>query len=218
TVEGDPVAHEATWSEDGTTLTLTPTSILELSTEYRVEVASGLAGAAGGATRAERVLTFRTVEPPRVVSTSPSDGETGASRWGVNLEFNNPMDGETLKDAISISGVDREDWTLFFYGQSANLNVRLEPSTTYTVTIGDGVRDRSGLPLPPHSFTFTTGALEPGVFFAIPSDYGTFNAAEEQELLLWATNVDSVDLTLHRVTEEQVRRLFRTELKDDIDD
>ena len=219
TASGEAVAHATSWSADGTTLTLAPNDLLELSTEYRVTLPAGLAGAAGGATASERVILFRTVDPPRVASTSPSDGETSAGRYGIYIEFNNPMDIGTLQDAITISGIAREDWTLYSYGgQSVNINVPLEPSTDYTVSIGDGVRDRSGLPLPPYSWSFTTGALESGAYFATPSDVGVYSAAREQELLIWATNVDSVELTLHALTDDEAKQYLRGEgFKDEPD-
>ncbi len=206
-VGGPAIARSASWSAGGTTLTLTPSTPLDLSTEYQLTIPQGLPGAGGGETQRERIVTFRAVDPPRVASTSPSDGETRAGRFGIYIEFNNPMDLDTLEGAITISGVDREDWTLYSYGgQSVDINVPLLPSTDYTVSIGEGVRDRFGLPLPPYSWSFTTGALESGAYFATPSDTGVYSAAREQELLIWATNVDSIDLTLHALGDEEARQ------------
>ncbi|MEX2373064.1 MAG: Ig-like domain-containing protein, partial [Dehalococcoidia bacterium] len=65
------VAVDAAWSEGDTTLTLTPREPLSISTRYSVRVDEGIAGAAGGATQAERTFSFTTVDMPEVLSISP---------------------------------------------------------------------------------------------------------------------------------------------------
>lgn len=213
TEDGARVDAAAAWSEDGATLTLTPSSPLELSSRYLVTIPAGLPGASGGTTQREREVAFRTVDPPELTSSSPGHGETAAGRYGVYLEFNNPMDVDSVEDAVSISGFERDDWILRSWdSRTFYLDVRLEPSREYTVTIAAGARDRSGLPLPPSTITFTTGSLQPGVYFAAPpSDVGVYSAAREQELLMWATNMEEVSLTLHHVSDTQAARMLRGE-------
>lgn len=202
-VEGGPaVAFTAAWSEGDSTVTLAPSQPLEIGTRYQVTVPAGLAGAVGGETAEERVTSFQTVETPRLVNSSPRDGDSNAGRWGISLEFNNPMDIDSLAEAISISGLDAEDWRLNSWGDDRypQIDVPLAPSTSYTLTI-NGAVDRAGLALDPVTITFTTGRLESSVSYAIPDRSATYAVDGDQELFFYTTNQDSVRFELFEMAE-----------------
>ncbi|PKN81409.1 MAG: hypothetical protein CVU47_06860 [Chloroflexi bacterium HGW-Chloroflexi-9] len=206
---GDVVPTEASWDESGVTLTLDPVSALTLSTGYEIVLPAGLKGAATGASEKERIVRFNTSDPPRLLASSPADGETNAGRYGITLEFNNPIDIESLEARLSVSGVPATAWELFSWDErSVQLNLPLDPSTTYVVRTTGGVLDREGLPLDPISITFTTGALDPSVSYAVPSQMGTYAASVDQLLYYYATNVASVEFELYALGAADLMRIL----------
>ena len=208
-VGGEEVATSASWDAEGVTLTLTPTTPLTLSTGYEVFVPAGLAGALGGTIELERRVRFNTSDPPRLLSSSPSDGEREAGRWGITLDFNNPIDVESLQDRLTISGIDSSTLQLFAWDErQVNINVQLEPSTTYTISTTAGVVDREGLVLDPFTVTFTTGALAPFVSYAVPGQLATYGAGAPQVLYFFGSNVPAVDFELYTLTEQEVRTIL----------
>ena len=166
-------AHlEGGWSLDveGRVATFEPSSTLAVGDRFRVTVPRGLRGANGAHTSVERVSRFRTLEAPRVESTTPGDRSTNAGRWGVSIRWNNPMDLASFEELVTISGIDAEDLRIPLRGESEYLSigVTLEPSTDYTVTIAPGGRDRDGQIAPGHEFSFRTGSIESSVSLAKP--------------------------------------------------
>ncbi|MQA00085.1 MAG: hypothetical protein GEU80_12290 [Dehalococcoidia bacterium] len=199
-----------TWSEGDAVATFVPSQPLELSSSYEVVIPAGLRGAAGGTTEEERRLEFTTSDMPEIVRSSPRDGDQRAGRYGVQIAFNNPIDVESLEDRLTISGIAPEEMRFESYDDlEVYVQVGFEPSTTYTVTIADGVTDRDGLPLGPQVFTFTTGELEPSISFAVPSQVSTYSASAEQVLYFHATNLDAASFALYRLTDAEAGRILR---------
>ncbi|HEU0075089.1 MAG TPA: Ig-like domain-containing protein, partial [Dehalococcoidia bacterium] len=87
TREGAEVLGSFSWSEDSRVATFDPSGNLALSTLYDARVPTGLRGANGGVTANEQRITFETVGPPSIVSTSPNQGSTTAERFGVFFRF-----------------------------------------------------------------------------------------------------------------------------------
>jgi alpha-2-macroglobulin len=203
--DGATVATSAAWSEDGATLTLTPVEPLTLSATYRAIVEAGISGVTGGATSAERVIRFSTSDPPALTNSHPRDGDQQASRWGIELFFNNPMDIDSIEERLTVSGIASERLQLFSWDdRTVFIQVQLEPSTDYTVSIADGATDREGLALGPVSLSFRTGRLESSVGYAVPWGSGaTYSSAAEQLLYFYVTNRESVDFELYRLPEQQ---------------
>lgn len=212
------------WSAEGTTATFVPSGDLDLETIYIVSVEKGLKGARGGETSALRTSSFRTVGLPRVISTTPRDGETAAGRFGVNIRFSNPMDRTSLEGKLLISGFTAEqlEGSVFIDegaeragpvgsgGGGIHANVSLKPSTRYTVDLLPGATDRYGQPLGPHSFSFTTGEMPSSVSLVLPgySTGTTFSASAEPVLWYQGTNLSSVGFTLWRLTPDEGSRLL----------
>ncbi len=208
---GAAVAGAITWSDQDTVVHFTPSQPWALSTRYTVTVPAGVAGAAGGATATERTITFRTVDPPRIVSTTPADGETAAGRYGVQIEFNNPVDVESLQSRVAISGIAPDDLQVMEGGPNGiYVGVKLQPSTHYTVSIAAGAVDRSGQPIPAASFAFTTGALPPSISFAVPSWVATYSATTDAILYARVTNLDHASFALYRLSESDANGILDT--------
>ena len=215
-VEDDPnVAVTFSWNDASTVVTLTPLTPLRRSTSYTVIAPAGMLGAGGIAMPSERAASFTTLDWPRLVRTSPADGDRYARPWrNIELRYNNPMDAESFEDRIAVSGIDPEDITVWVYYDEATIDVPLEYSTGYTVTVAAGVEDRGGAPLPSHEFSFRTRNPPPprlpgrSISLSIPGRFATYSASTEQELFFQAVNAPSVRFRLHLLTDAEARSLL----------
>ena len=212
-VEDDPnVAVTFSWNDASTVVTLTPLTPLRRSTSYTVIAPAGMLGAGGIAMPSERAATFTTLDWPRLVRTVPLDGSRSVQPWwNIELRYNNPMDAESFEDRIAVSGIDPEDITVWVYYDEATIDVPLEYSTGYTVTVAAGVQDRGGAPLPAHEFSFTTRDPDlprRSISLSVPGRFATYSASTEQELFLQAVNAPSVRFRLHPLTDAEARSLL----------
>ena len=209
---GALVPEKATWNDDHTVLTLNPTQRMTNEAKYVVTVPAGLASARGPATPKERTSTFQIVGAPTVVRTTPGNGESNAGRYGFSIQFNSPMDSASFDGKISISGVDDKDLEgrINVFDFNVGVNIQLDPSTTYTVTLRPGVMDRYGQVMGGYRFSFTTGALQPSVALAIPGYSGSATYSASTEPILWfqTTNKRSVTFTLYPLTDPEARSLM----------
>jgi uncharacterized protein YfaS (alpha-2-macroglobulin family) len=204
---GNAVPGTVTWTEGNTVATFTPSAQLAHQTTYAATIASGLKGANGGATTEERIARFTTVGLPGVARTEPSNGATGAQRFGVSISFVSPMDPESLEGRVSVSGFTAAqlDGRVFADERSVRVSVSLKPSSPYTVTLAPGARDRYGQVMGGHTFSFTTGALPSQVTLALPgySPAATYSASTEPILYFHSTNLGNVRFTLFPLTEDE---------------
>ena len=210
--EGEAIAGSFEWDEGSTVVTFTPDEPLELSASYQVSASAGLRGAHGGEMPSARGARFETIGLPELVRTSPEDGATDTSPYSVSLYYNNPMDIESFEGRVSISGIDPEDIELDSYYWRPNevyVRVQLKPSTTYTVRIAEGVRDRGGRPLPAYEFSFTTRDPRPSLSLAAPASFSTFSASREQVLHYHAARLEEVRFRLYRLSDSEAETLQR---------
>ncbi len=212
TASGGPtIPGSFTWSADSSVATFDPANNLSLSTRFELIVPAGLDGANGGETATEQRILFETVGLPRVAWTAPASGATDTQRYSVNIEFSNPMDEESFDGRLAISSFKDDD---LFYGLTQDelrlsVGVSFEASTSYTVTLSAGITDRYGQPLPPFSFSFTTGQREPSVTYAIPNAVATYSSASEPVLYYHAINTPEVTFTLYPLTRIEMRGIQR---------
>ena len=209
------------WNEDGSVVTLEPIGELDLSTSYEVAAPAGLQGAAGWATPTGLESQFRTVDYPRLVRTRPGNGATARLDWyynyycechDIDLEYNNPMDGESFEGRVSVSGIDEEDiWISSSGGRWVAIGAPLEYSTSYTVTIAEGARDRGGRVLPAYEFSFTTQAPPPPsrrLQFSLPGRFLTYSASADAEVYFHSRSYSRVLFKLHPLTDSEAVTLI----------
>jgi hypothetical protein len=146
----------------GTTyLSYTPLNGLLASTAYTVRIDSTLRDLSGNPLPGGYEYSFTTA-PFSVLSTQPVAGATGVVRGNyVTINTNAPLDAASVAGSIQInppavvspmSACDGCSAFQFYAPES------LAANTTYTVTIGTGLRTKRGQPLPaPYTFSFTTG-------------------------------------------------------------
>ncbi len=210
----DLIAASFAWSERDTVVTLAPDEPLAMGVSYTVLVPVGLSGASRGATRFERIVRFTTIEPPRLLSTSPEDGETDVRLWrNVGLTYNNPMDPDSLEGRVSVSGIEADDIQVDWWDGNPEefaLRFDLEPSTRYTVRIAEGVRDRGGRSLPAHEFSFTTldPSQEPMVSIQTPGAFATWAEGAPHVLRYHVSGHGAVRFQLYRLSESEARDLL----------
>ncbi len=98
-----PVQGVGRWL-DTSTFVLSPTVALNPATEYRVSVAAGLKDQTGGELRQAFGWRFTTITP-QVLGSLPAAGESFFGPTGtLTLVFNQPMDLDSLRGAISLRG------------------------------------------------------------------------------------------------------------------
>ncbi|HEY8786970.1 MAG TPA: Ig-like domain-containing protein, partial [Candidatus Limnocylindria bacterium] len=135
------------WNDARTVLSWNPSERLGVKTQYKVTLDKGLKGAHGGVSVNPRTSAFTTIAQPSVASTTPSNGDKNAFRYGIRINFATPMDPATLENKVRVSGfsaAEVED-AVSTSENGVSVNVGLKSSTTYTVTLLPGATDRYGL-------------------------------------------------------------------------
>ncbi len=174
-----PVSGSVTYDQLSRTAVFTPSSALEYSTTYTVELTSGIKDAAGNSLSAY-TTTFTTVSPvdtiaPVVTSVDPCYGGINPSvDTAVTVVFSEDVygtvDGSTfklMKGSAPVSGsvaYDQLSRTATFTPASA-----LEYSTTYTIYLTSGIKDPAGNSLADYSSIFTTAAMADVIAPAVSS-------------------------------------------------
>ena len=209
TADGTPIAATFEWSEGDTVATLVPVEPLMLGGSYERVVPGGVAGAAGSVTASERVARFSVVELPRLVSTNPRDGETEAGTWSIWLNYNNPMDTDSFEGRVSITGIEPDAIYVWGYGEEVRIRVPLRASTSYTVRIAAGVRDRGGRTLPGTSFSFATAARAPSLSLATSTSLTTISSNGPQRLYYHAARFEEVRFALYRLSDSDAETLLQ---------
>lgn len=179
---------DAAWSTDSRTVTLTPPEPLQGETMYVVAIAAR--DVAQNTLVGTNSVAFTTakapdVVPPEVVATAPLAAATMVSpNVSPSVTFSEQMDPAimassyfTINPAVPCAFAWDPSTTTLTCNHPSQAN--LAANTLYTVTIGTGAKDKSGVALASaFSFTFTTGSMQdmtpPTVTFSNP-DGGTNN-------------------------------------------
>jgi len=169
-------------------------------------VATSTTGVAG--------FTSTNITPPRVVGTSPFGGSKNVPTniAKITIEFNQAtMDTTTLTNSnIFLSG----GLTLssFSFGTSTGRNVltatiggTVAANTSYTLTVGTGVRTSQGIPLPvAYTSTFTTGigadTTGPVIVGVLPTSGTTITANTSDFVFTFDDALDSTTATSGAIT------------------
>ncbi|MGH2610243.1 MAG: Ig-like domain-containing protein, partial [Tepidiformaceae bacterium] len=197
------------WGSQGSSFTFTPSVTLAHSSTYAAVIDAGLKSVTGGLTKDGRTVSFTTVGLPRVASTEPANGAANAQRYGFRIVFTNPMDPETYEGRISVTGFTAQEVDDALYGEEMGVYVSLSltPSTSYTVNVATGMRDRYGQALPAYTFSFRTGARESFISLATPNQIATYSSATEPILYFHSTNRSSASFRLHPLTADEASYL-----------
>ena len=211
TADGATVPGRFSWSEGDTVMTFTPSTPLELETPYSAAVDSTARAAAGEATLREAYRwPFQTVPYPAIVSTTPANGDPEVDpSTSLEIVFSAPMDIATLMPNITIQPAPTRVYTYWNdYDDRFVVSWDIQPSTTYVVRLGGAMADPYGNTIgQDRLLRFTTRALDPLAYLAVPGDVGTYNAYTSTRVYVIHRNVNQVDLALYRLDWETFRRL-----------
>lgn len=206
------VAGTFSWSQDRTTLKFTPDAALPRKTKFVARIDAGAMGAVGNDGLQEAYIwTFTTVDEPRVVTTTPTDGAQDISPYGgMYVQFSAPIDTATLADNLRIKYYDPQQqesgvitptnvysyWNN--YDTELSLSFAMRASSQFTVTLGSGLRGKYGAPIERETVVrFATGQLEPTCYFALPDRNGTFNAYTTTTVIVGYRNVTRLEFELY---------------------
>ncbi|MFQ5421480.1 MAG: Ig-like domain-containing protein, partial [Anaerolineae bacterium] len=191
------------WNEAATSLTITPTQLLQLDTNYVLRVGDEARSAHGGRLRDPFSWQATTVKAPAILFTEPGNGSSAARFDSTfRIQFASPMDVESLRGKVLImpeplgdpDGLySYWDWSLRFYG--------FEPSTTYTVQILPGMADPYGNRIETEqTITFTTAPYGPTADLNLPYDLALYRYGGSDAIWVTHRNVQQLDVDLYQLS------------------
>lgn len=196
TNEYDPSTR--TWAYD-----VTPAVAMAKGSDYLVQIRAGVAPARGNLPSAHafvgRVTTFSPLAFEGLQHEQVSRFASGLAL----LTFNNPLQADSVRGNITISPKPRhssEMWMASDGDTRIGINPGwLTPQTTYTITMGTGIRDSFGQTLSaPATVRYKTGDFAPNLW--APDGFNIFPADDDLQLDISAVNVP----------ENRYTRTFRT--------
>lgn len=190
-------------SWDGTTLQFQPSVPLDPGRTYTAAVSRSALSATGNIPLSQAVSwTFRVAAPPRVVSSTPSNGDSAAQSY-VQIHFSAPMDSASLDQALSISP-SLPNMSTYGSGSDYSISGDFQPSTAYTVSLAPGVQDRYGRTMQSgYTLRFTTAPIPAAATLYSPAGIGsgvTVSAGRVGQAPIQLINVPWVHYTLVRTS------------------
>ncbi len=206
-----PVSGEFSWDETFTTLTFTPTALLQRDSNYTV-VLSEAAAAMGGATLGSNTYSsWWTVPDLQVTASFPEQNGTIHQWEQVTLYFSSVVDVDTFLDMVTVTSGDYLD----AYWEDSQMSITLYgnflPDTDYVLTVSPDLTDRWGSRLgQSYSLSFRTTGLDPLVTFPYSSDI-TFLTPDDTGPLALVTNVTNLPLSGGTVPLQDFLRMLGPE-------
>jgi len=140
------VAWSATWKDNDTLVTFTPSEHMRASSRYSVTISKAAESADGTNMASMYPFFFTTTASPAVIlSTDPADGAKDVDRNAkITITFSEPMDQLSTESAISISpgSITARSWGK--ENRAITLTISLEDGKRYTVTVSDSAKSASG--------------------------------------------------------------------------
>ncbi|HET6445868.1 MAG TPA: Ig-like domain-containing protein [candidate division Zixibacteria bacterium] len=205
------------WAEGDRVVSLVPSQMLDLETDYLLTVADSARSANGQATPSrDRIYSFSTVNYPRVLNTMPVNGELASSYLrGISIVFSSPMDLNTLEDQVVITPTPEEVVYYFNdYDFSLSINFDFERNADYSVTVPAAAADRYGNTLgTDYSWSFQTPGYPPMISLNLPLGWSQLSTSYPSDVELIHRNLSS-----YRAELRQARlpgNLLRSPREDD---
>ena len=185
----------------GETMIFTPDKPLALDASYRASVAKG-ARAAGGdkGTIADYSWTFSTIALPRVVRSTPADGDTDADYGGgIDIYFSSPISPTTLADNLTIIPEPTNVYSYWYNSETeVYISWNTRPSTAYTVTIGRDLTGRYGHKLGQDvTIRFTTRQADPYLSLINQGRVGTYSVYTDTMAYVSFRNISEINYRLY---------------------
>ncbi len=196
---------EGSGATEGNDFLFTPAKPLDFDAEYLVTLEPGVPGAEGGlGTEGFTTWRFRTVPLPRVVGTSPEDGDDDVYPYtSFQIEFNAPIDPDTVMDHVAIEPEpEPAEVTTYFrsWDNTFVIGFGAGPSRTYTVRVSPGIADPYGNTTGERlTVEFSTAPLEPTAWLHVPGRVSTYSTYEPARVFVGHRNTGRLRLTLTRI-------------------
>jgi len=193
----------------GDSLTFRPDEPLAFDRAYVASIGAGIRAAGGGDGADTGVeWRFRTVPLPRIVGTTPRDGEKTASPYtSFSIRFNAPIAPDSVMENVSIEPApDPAKVHTYFrsWDHTFVISFGAEPSRSYVVAIGPNITDPYGnVTGQTMRVKFETDALPPTAWLHLPDRVGTFDAGLPARLFIAHRNIDRATFSLYRLTLDQ---------------
>ncbi len=196
------------------TVIFTPSENLDFDTTYEVIIEAGVTGAAGGNGLVKPYsFRFTSVPLPRILETHPYKGQTDASPYtDFTIIFNTPINPATVMSHLEMKPplpiTPTQVYTYYSpWNNSFSLSFGAEPSTNYQVNISPGIEDPYGNKTSDDlTVDFRTSPLPPNLQLRIPDFVGTYDAALPAKTVVGFINIDTINLRLYRLAEEDILR------------
>jgi uncharacterized protein YfaS (alpha-2-macroglobulin family) len=194
---------------NGEVMAFVPSEDYQRGTVYKVEIASGAKAAGSDSTMQQgRSFSFRVIEAPAVASTAPADGDTQADpASGFTIRFSAPVSPETIVPNLAFDPALTLTKVYSYYDPSDKrffLNVDLQPSTRYRVTIGGAIADKYGMQIGRDTVVqFTTAPYMPYAVLNTSGQMGTYDASKPTRLFATYRNVSRLDFELSSLSLDQ---------------
>lgn len=201
---GQNVPGTYVWSNDSI-VEFRPTGGLRPDASFTGRLAAGLKGAAGPLASSQEITwTFASVGPPRLSLQSSANIAAPIPPEGssISLRFTAPMSRSLVTKNLSILP---EPTQVFSSWQDSDTRLDLffplQPSSSYSISVGNEARDRSGRALTGStSVSFTTGPRTPAISLRKQQISATTLAGYPFVAGIDAVNVTGADLSLFRLT------------------
>ena len=214
--DGQPVEGEFEWDDGQKTVAFTPEENLRRSSIYTVQIGE-TAQSYGGIPLGMPVETTHATNPIFTVNTflQPEFKSYSGDFGNYIVHFTTPINSQKFKDTVSIDpGISAKSVYLTDDDTALNISGYFAPNTSYTITIDADFSDRWGgdigeivtqnftTPSSPPSFTIATG----------PTPYNLlFVPAATPELILQATNINSLVLEIAPISQQDLITLLNPE-------
>jgi uncharacterized protein YfaS (alpha-2-macroglobulin family) len=200
----------ATASFDGYIVNFTPSAPLERGASYTLAVAAGLRSAQGsGALAGTYIASFQVAPLPRLVSTTPADGDGAVTQdRALTLSFSAPMDWASVDQNLTIEPKPTE-----YYSSTSTVDFTpyftYAPDTDYRVTVGAAARDAFGVPLG-QDYTFSFHAAPPPPSLALIGAYrlGAYNAYVPARVPMQHVATPVVGYALYKLDPSEALKLL----------
>ena len=201
--DGSKTPLSTLWSEDATSVVITPTQRLKVDTTYQLVIGQDAKTTDGSALEKGLQWSFHTLPQPSILSITPADNTTQSNYTSeFAIQFSSPMRIDTVKDKITITPKPKEtiEWWYNEWDYSIHTYV-LKPSTEYQVEIQPGMEDIYGNKITQGvKLHFKTAPYPPQVYLNMPYQAALFRQnKEEQYLYVNLINAKSATLKLYRL-------------------
>jgi alpha-2-macroglobulin len=197
------------------TLIFTPAQRLQFDKGYQIEVAAGLGSRGGGVgMAADYHSSFHTVPLPRILKTTPANGDQHANPYtDFAIYFNAPIDTDTVMANIQMTPPlsPTQVYTYFdTFNNIFHLSFGAKPSSDYSVHIGPSIADpygnTTGQTL---DVRFRTDQLPPSAQLITSNFVATYNAQNPTRVGLSSVNTSSASLNLYRLQTDDLKQPYQ---------